>query len=154
MIHSSGNVLGIELHQKSERIQCPYCMRYSMGGIIYCDCGTWLILSEQVRRLNQERFNALTIPFFAIKKGTHRGYRCGRSEGQKSYHQAKVVSRTAKTKGFSSIDGKFMQPESIAKSQMEIGWTEETCLHMEAIAGKTTHMLRRLLKCDTTILGE
>ena len=92
MNHSSGNVEGFELCQLSERIQCPHRVGFSTRGISHCDCGTCLIPSEQVRQLYKEQFDVLTVPFFTIEQGTYRGYRCGRSDERKSYHQAKVAS--------------------------------------------------------------
>ena len=62
-------VEGFELCQLSERIQFFHCMRYSVGRIIYCYCGTCLFLSEQVRQLNEKRF-VFTISLSTIKKGT------------------------------------------------------------------------------------
>ena len=98
MIHSSGNVEGCELCQLSDRIQCTHCMRYSKRGMIYCACGTCLIPLEQVRRLNKERIEVLTIPFFTIKKGENtEGIVVVVQNGrQKLYHQAKLASRKSK----------------------------------------------------------
>ena len=91
MIHSSGNVEGFELCELSEKIQCPHRVD-SQQEEFYTDCGTCLIPSEQVRQLNKEQFDVLTVPFFTIEQGTYRGYRCGRSDERKSYQQAKVAS--------------------------------------------------------------
>ena len=136
MIHSSGNVEGFELCQLSERIQCPHRLGFSTRRILHCDCGTCLIPSEQVRQLNNEQFDVLTIPFFTIEKGTYRGYRCDRSDERKSYQQAKVASWKAKTKGFSSIHDRFLQQESYRNSEMEIAWTEETGLLINTLASE------------------
>ena len=38
-------------------------MKHLMEGIVYCDCGICVILSEEARRLNMERFDVLTITF-------------------------------------------------------------------------------------------
>ena len=46
------------------------------------------------------------------------------------WHQGKKP----KTKGFSSIHDRSLLQESFRHSQMEIGWTEETCSHMDALA--------------------
>ena len=60
MDHKSVNVEGFEVLQI-----CPYCMRYSMKGVVYCDCCTCLIPSEQ-RPRNKERFDvSYTLPHFS-----------------------------------------------------------------------------------------
>ena len=47
-------------------------MNYLIEGIVYCDCGVSFILPEQARRLNKERYDVLTVPFFTIKRGANR----------------------------------------------------------------------------------
>ena len=96
MIHNFGIVEDFELLQVSQQTQCPYCMKYSMKGVLYCDCGTCLILSEQVRKLNKKQLDDLTIPFFTIKRGTHRGYRYGQCVEQKSVPPSQRGSQEGK----------------------------------------------------------
>ena len=135
MIHSS-DFVDLSYVSCPERSQCPHCMRYSVERLVYCNCGTGLIPSEQVRRLKRKRFDVPTTPFFTIKKeDTHRGYRCDQSEGQ-SYHQAKVAARSARTKKFLSIQDGFIEKASYRGSQMAIGSTEETCLRKDALAAE------------------
>ena len=47
MIHSFEYVEGFEVRKLCERTQCPHCMRCSLKGVVYCDCGTFPIPSEQ-----------------------------------------------------------------------------------------------------------
>ena len=72
MIHTLGNVESFELCQISHKNQCPHCMKCLMEGILYCDCGTCFLPSEEARRLNKECYVFLTVPFFPITKGAPR----------------------------------------------------------------------------------
>ena len=155
MIHSSGNVEGFQLCQCSERIQCIHCMRYSTRGMIYCACGACLLSLEQVRRLNKERIEIPTIPFFTIKKWrTHRGYRCGRSEWQAKVippsqigFKKKQIRRNSRP---STIDSEIKNP--IANLRWLLAGRKKPWTPLQRI---TTRMLRRLLnESDTTILSD
>ena len=71
-IHSQGNTKGFESCVLSEKIQCLHCLRCSAPGNVYCRCGTIFAKehanSEAVERspkLNQQRFDLLTIPHVA-----------------------------------------------------------------------------------------
>ena len=64
-----------------------------MEGIVHCDCGTCLFLTELTRELSRERFDALTILHFVIKKGGSRVARHGKSEAQREYYQARVYRK-------------------------------------------------------------
>ena len=66
MIHTQASVGGFELCIISHKIQCPHRMKYLMEGIVYCDRGTCLLPSKEARRLNKEKYDVLTILFFAV----------------------------------------------------------------------------------------
>ena len=150
MIHSSRNVEGFELCQLSDRIQCTHRMRYSMRGMVYCDRGSCLIPSERVRRLNKERFEVLTIPFFSIKKKEHTEGAVVVVQSGKSYTtKPNWLQEKAKTKNFSFIQDRILNQESYRESQMAIGWTEETT---DALAAENHSYV--VNESDTTILGE
>ena len=78
-------------------------------------------------------------------------YRCDRSDERKSHQQAKVASWKAKTKGFSSINDRFLQQESYRNSKWRLPWTEETGLLINnPCIGRPLFLSRRLLnECDT-----
>ena len=102
MVHSSRNVEGFDLCQSSDRIQRTHRMRYSMRGMIYCDCGICLCLLERVRRLNTERFEDLSMPFFTIKKKEHTEGIVVVVQNGKSYTtKPKCLQEGAKTNKFS-----------------------------------------------------
>ena len=68
MIHNMGNVECFELCGNSSKILCSYCFKCWTEGIVYFTCGTCLIPTEFARRLTEERFDALTIPYFVVRK--------------------------------------------------------------------------------------
>ena len=86
MIHDTGNVEHFELCEIDSRIQCAYCLSYWAKGIVYCTCGICLGHSEDVRRLNRKRFDALSVSNYVIKKECTHGARHGKSEEQIYYH--------------------------------------------------------------------
>ena len=88
MIHDMGNVEYFETCGMSSKVQCNRCLKYWTIGIVYCTCGTCIIPTERTRRLIRERFHALSVPNFVIKKGPHHGARHCRSEAQREYCQA------------------------------------------------------------------
>ena len=81
IIHAQGNVEGFELCDIFPKIQCPHCMNYLTAGIVYCDCGTCLV----IREFNSERYDVSTITNFTVKKGANEGARHGRSVDQGAY---------------------------------------------------------------------
>ena len=74
-IHTITNVKCFELCKISPNIQCPLCLKNWTEGIVYCDCGACSVPTELTRNLKRERFDALTIPNFVIKKGGSHGAR-------------------------------------------------------------------------------
>ena len=96
MIHTLGNVECLELCNISAKVQCLYCLKYWTEGIVDRTCGTCWFTTECTRKVNRERFDALTVPNFVIKKGVRHGSRYGKSEAQREYFQAKDCMRKAK----------------------------------------------------------
>ena len=138
-------VEGFKLCQLSEIIQFFHRMRFSVGRTIYCYCGTCLFLSEQVRQLNKKLF-VFTIPFFTIKKGTHRGHRCGISKWQKVIPSGQS--------GIKRTEGKHILAHSFTTDSLSMGPLENhRCLlngrrklacPWTPLHRKTTHLLRRV----------
>ena len=89
MIHNMGNVECFELCEIFLKIQCSYSSKYWTEGLVYCTCGTCLIHTEYMRRLTKKKFDALTMPYFVIEKGTRHRVCYGRNEAQREYRQAK-----------------------------------------------------------------
>ena len=92
---------------KNERIQqtyatsipaSPNCLRYCTTGLLYCTCGACLYLAEKTRQMNRDRFDALSIPLYVMKKGPLHVARCGNTEGQRIYHAAHIAAKTGKAK--------------------------------------------------------
>ena len=102
-------------------------------GIVSCDCGMCLVSTDATRKLNGERFDALTIPHFTIRKG---GARHGRSEEPRAYYQASQCVKKAHKEGFESTLHPFQTCEIYRSSQMNIGCTEEFCKHLDELAGE------------------
>ena len=99
--------------------------------IIYSDGGTCLTLSTVATRLNNERYDVLTIP---NKKGANRRARYGRSEDQTAYRRAREIFKEAKKKGSESILDRLQNRESYGNAQVCVGWTEDFRKRVDAIA--------------------
>ena len=69
IIYSMGNMEHFEICEITSNIQCLNCMTYWPEGIVYCTCGTCLRPSDNVRKLNSDRLNVLSILNYVIKKG-------------------------------------------------------------------------------------
>ena len=80
MIRERSNMEHFEMCETSTKVQRTYCLKYWTIGIVYCTCGVCLLHSTQ--RLNQERFDLLSIPNY-IKKKSHRGAKHGNSQIQR-----------------------------------------------------------------------
>ena len=66
--HELGNVEYFELCETDSRVPCSYCLFYWTQGFLYCTCGLCLNNMEEVRKLNQGRFDALPISNWIIRK--------------------------------------------------------------------------------------
>ena len=109
MIHTMGNVECFWLCEISPKVQCLYCLNCWIEGIVYCTCATCLFPTESTRKLNRERFDALTVLNFLIKKGGSHGARHGDSEAQREYNQGKLSLRKARKNKFDLILQRFQQ---------------------------------------------
>ena len=127
IIHTPGNVEGVDLCDISPQSQCPYCLKHWMERIVSCDCGTGLVASDATRRLNGERFEVLTLRHFTTKKGGNGGARHGRSEEQRAYYEAKDCFKKARKRGFESILPRFQACEINRSSQLVSDGLEEFC---------------------------
>ena len=92
--------------------------------------------TEDTRRLTKEKFDALTIPYFVIKKGTRHGALCGKTEAQREYRQAKDSSKKAIKNNYSSIVHRFQQQDTHPGSQQAIVWDEDICRRLDKIASE------------------
>ena len=100
MIHEIDNVEYFEMFEVSPKVQCTYCLKYWTIGIVYCTCATCLFLCEQIRKLNQDKFDTPSIHIYVIVKGPDHGVHCGQSEEQQAYHKAHEALKKAKKKVF------------------------------------------------------
>ena len=73
MIRSMENVEHLEMYEISPTFQCPHCLTHWTTGIVFCTCGTCLRPTDKTRKLNRDRFDALSIPNYVIKKGPSAG---------------------------------------------------------------------------------
>ncbi len=103
---------------------------------MYCRCGFCLERTNIRWQTNKDRFDILSIPNYVIHKGVFRGRRCGTSDAQQLYHKAHDSSRKSRKKGYESILERFQLSEEYIDSQTKIGWTEETCDHLDKIAAQ------------------
>ena len=108
--------------------------KYWAEGVVYRTCGNCLILTEHTRRLTKEKFDAMYMPYFVIKKGSFRGARHGMTDDQREYHQARTCLRKALCKNYNSILERFQKHDTYLESQLAVGWTEDTCRHLDQIA--------------------
>ena len=129
MIHASRNVEGFELAVSIVRKNSLLSLYEILNeGFFCCDCGIYTVLSEQGRKLNEERLDVLTIHLFTNKRRHTEGVVVVVQMGNSHSIRPKYRLRKAKTHGFSSIRGRFMKQDSNRNS----GWTEGTRLHMGA----------------------
>ena len=133
MIYNMGNMEYFEMCEITSKVQCPHCMTYWAKSIVYCTCGTCLRPSDKTRKLNKDRFDALSIPNYVIKKGP--------SHGARKHREANSVSRSspankARKKGYNSRLDRSLNCPIYRASQIQIGWGEEHCARSDAIAAE------------------
>ena len=68
LITEMGNKEILEFYETSSKRQCPDCAACWEIGIVYCTCGKCMQPSERNQQLNKDRFVALSIPGYVIKK--------------------------------------------------------------------------------------
>ena len=93
MIRSMGNVEFLEICEISPKLQCPHCLTYWTKSIVYCTCGTCLRPTDKTRKSDRDRFDALSIPNYVIKKDPSHRARHGHTERQRIYHAAHVAAK-------------------------------------------------------------
>ena len=91
---------------------------------------------RQIRKLNKDRHDVLSIPNHVIKKGSSYGARHGNTERQSICHAARVSSRKAKKKGYNSILDRFLNSPGYRESHSKIGWNEDHCARYDAISAE------------------
>ena len=107
---------------------------------LYCTCGLCLNNTEEVPKLNQERFDALSISNWIIKKKSVHGARHGKSEEQVYYHQSFNIWKRCRTKTdeagdfYTGILDRFPEDARYREAQQGWGWTEAKCKEMDALA--------------------
>ena len=120
-----------EMCETSTKVQRTYCLKYWTIGIVYCTCGVCLLHSTQ--RLNQERFDILSIPNY-IKKKSYRGAKHGNSQIHRKYHKAEDCWRKAEKNHFTSVLRRFQESETYRNSQFSHNWDEEFCKELDQLA--------------------
>ena len=135
-IHNLGNVECFELCEFSSKTQCSSCSKYRADGVVYWICENCLIPPENTKRLTKEEFDSLSIPYSVIKKGSYLGARDGKTDDQCEYHQVKVSLRKYHSNKFKSILERFPKRDTYCESHMAIGWTGNTCRHLDQIANE------------------
>ena len=118
-----GNVECFELSEISPQSQCPCCLKYGTGWIVCCTCG---LTTEFTRKLTGKRFDALTIPYFVIRKRERHGVFHGKTEEEREYRQAQDCLRRAVKNEDDSILQLFQQSDTHKISQEATGWDEES----------------------------
>ena len=83
-----GNTEIFELCETSSKRQCPDCAFYWEVGIENCTCGKCMQPAEQNRQMNKDRFDALSILGYLMKKDQSRGARHGQSIRQIMYYKS------------------------------------------------------------------
>ena len=77
-----------EIYETSSKGQCPDCALYWEIGIVYCTCGKCMQPTARNLQYNKDRYDALSIPGYVIKKN--------QSRGPRMYHKARDMLRKAK----------------------------------------------------------
>ena len=129
-----GNVELFELCETIPKVQCSECLLYWNQGLVGCTCGHLLKESEASQLFHQWRLDAFSIENCVIKKGRPRGNRHGRTEAQKEHFIAHNARRRCVKKKFEGIHDRILKDSTYRDSQLQIGWTEETCIAMDKLA--------------------
>ena len=129
-----GNVELFELCETIPKVPCSECLLYWNQGIVYCTCGHLLKESEASQHFHQWRLDAFSIQNYVIKMVRPRGARHGRTEAQKENCIAHNARRRCLKKTFEGIHDRFQKDSTYRDSQLNIDWTEETCIAMDKLA--------------------
>ena len=102
--------------------------------IVCRTCGHFLKESEASQHFHPWRLDAFSIENYVIKKGRPRGARHGKTEAQKEHCTAHNARRRCLKKKLDGIHDRFLKVSTFRDSQLNIGWTEETCIAMDKLA--------------------
>ena len=139
MIHELGNVEYFELCETGSTLQYSYCLSYCAKGIVFCTCGICISHTDDMRRLNRNRFDALSISNHVIKKGCSHGARHGKSEEPIYYHKSFIAWKRCWKKSdesgqhFSGILDRSLKDSRYRETQAKHGWIEGNCKEMDQL---------------------
>ena len=102
-IRCMGDTEYFEMCEITSKDQCQDCLLYWEIGIVYCTCGTCLRPSQMHRKLDNDRYDVLSIPNYVMKKGPSHEARHGTTERQRIYFKAHIALRKAKKHGHKTI---------------------------------------------------
>ena len=86
------------------------------------------------------RLDAISIPYYVIKKDATHGARHGKTEVQREYHMAwnawKRCCKKVDSQGehFTGIHDRFLRDPVYRESQLVIGWSEQKCKEWDELA--------------------
>ena len=106
--------------------------------MLYCTCGLCLSDTEELRKLNQGRYDMLSIANRIKRKSSVHGARHGKSQEQTQYHQAfnawKRCRKRTDEKGIhhTGILDRFFKDATCRASQQRVVWTEAQWKDMDA----------------------
>ena len=152
MIHDMGNVECFQLLETDSQEQCSYCLSYWTKEIVHCTCGICMCHTDEMRRLNQKRVDALLISNYVIKKGFCHKVRHGKSEEQIYHHHAYNAwkqcrkKKDAQGENYTGILDRFWRSPRHRKSQEELGWHEAECAETDKLTQK--HYTYNLTKSE------
>ena len=107
-----------ELCETSSKKQCTECAQYWDIGIAYCVSGRFLCPTQDQRILDENNFDAGSIPGWVIRKNNVRGAKHGPSERQCIHYKAKTTLQKAKQPkhgGHKTFSGTMAQRRKIQK---------------------------------------
>ena len=141
MIREMCNVELFELCETIPTVQRSQCLLYWNQGVIYCNCGHFLVESESRRKSNKLRLGALAIPHYVIKTGRCHGARHGKTEEQKEYHTAfnawkrcrkrELTLKMSITKVFTIV---VSETKSIVNRNSKLSGPSKKCMEMDELA--------------------
>ena len=108
--------------------------------IVYCTCGLCLSHTDDMRRLNRKRLDALSNSNHVIEKKCSHGARHGKSEEPIYYHKSFNAFKRCRKKSdesgqhFSVILDRSLKDSRYRETQAKHGWTEANCKEMDQFA--------------------
>ena len=93
-----------------------------------------MVESESSQNFSQWRLDALSIPYYVIKKGRPHGARHGKTDAQKEHFVAHNARKRCIKKNVDGIHDRFQRDPVYRDSQLKIGWTEEKCIAIDKLA--------------------